>query len=423
MNIKTAFCLLFGIFAAGSSYTYGESLPSELSDDMMFYIGDVGYDGWADVYSAAQVGDTITVGQNAIMAPDAVKPITIDLAGRALEWEASGWMRSTLTVIDSVGGGHLTLTGYSRNVGDGTVDLSALTADQFSGSGIFWTSAATVIKFPSGMTLNECTSKLGNRSLGQKIVLQEDTYIYDGSSWVLEGPGCDITIAECENGIIETSVTNGVSVGTKVTVIATPSEGYRLDSVEINGVALAEMTFQMPSENVTISAIFKEMTPMFYIGEVGYESWSDAYSAAQNGDTIILGRNATMEVRSGEGKKLTIDLAGYRLEWAAVGWMYDTRSVVDSVGGGQLKLIPDNRNVGSGTIDLSALYANQLTGTGKFYTNASTVLKFPGGMALAECTARIANKADGQKIVVDGITYIYNGVKWKAKIGFLLHLQ
>ena len=164
MNIKTAFCLLFGIFAAGSSYTYGESLPSELSDDMMFYIGDVGYDGWADVYSAAQVGDTITVGQNAIMAPDAVKPITIDLAGRALEWAASGWMRSTLTVIDSVGGGHLTLTGYSRNVGDGTVDLSALTADQFSGSGIFWTSAATVIKFPSGMTLNECTSKLGNRS-------------------------------------------------------------------------------------------------------------------------------------------------------------------------------------------------------------------------------------------------------------------
>ena len=154
-----------------------------------------------------------------------------------------------------------------------------------------------------------------------------------------------------------------------------------------------------------------EVTQMFYIGETGYDSWEGAYNAAKNGDTITVGKNAQFGMSG--NKALTIDLCGRPLEWLNSGWMYGTLTVVDSVGGGQLKLAENgNRNVGGGTTDLASLTADQLTGTGKFWVNAAAVIKFPKGMALAECTSRIANPVEGMKIVVAGVTYTYHGGSW-----------
>jgi hypothetical protein len=406
--LRSLLFALAGVFALG--------LRAQ-AEDHMFYIGETGYASWTDAYNAAQNGDTITVGANATMAISGGKTVTIDLAGGMLNWEASGYTWGIITVVDSDGGGRLTLAGYSRNVSGATVDLSALTADQFAldGAGLFWTSAATVVKFPSGMSLADCTPRLGNKAVDQAIVVQGVTYIWDGSSWVADAPGHDITITAPQNGTLETSVTNDVAAGTIVTVTATPATGYELMSVTTNGATLAGTTFEMPSEDVTLAATFEVLgSKMFYIGATGYDSWADVYNAARDGDTITLGQNATMLAIT-EGKTLTIDLAGHALEWLVGGWVYGTRTVVDSVGGGLLTLASGGRNVSGGTVDLSSLAANQLAGSGTFWTRVDTVVIFPSGMALANCTPKLGNKAEGQKIVVQGVTYTWDGSSWAAE--------
>ncbi len=153
---------------------------------------------------------------------------------------------------------------------------------------------------------------------------------------------------------------------------------------------------------------------MFFIGATGYDNWGDAFSAAKNGDTITVGMTATMVVNN-EGKTLTLDLSGHELEWEAGSWMNGTRIVVDSVGGGQFNLSSGSRNVNGGTVDFSSLTANQLVGTGTFWTGPATVVKFPSGMALADCTPKIGNQsagAAGQIIVVQGVTYTWDGSSW-----------
>ena len=397
------------------------------AEDQMFYIGATGYDSWADAYSAAKDGDTITVGQNATMtAVTEGKALTIDLAGSSLVWMTGGWVYGTRTVIDSVGQGQFELASGSRNVSGGTVDLSSLTADQLTGPGTFWTRVDTVVKFPSDMALADCTPRLGNKAEGQVIVVDGTSYTWRGSSWVSDAPGHDITITASQNGMIVTSVTNDVAAGTIVTVTAIPEAGYELMSVTINGTAITGTTFEMPSEDVTLVATFEVLgSKMFYIGETGYASWSDAYNAAQDGATITVGQNATMAIDG--GKTVTIDLAGGALNWEGSGYMPGILTVVDSVGDGQLTLAGYSRNVSGGTVDLSALTADQLAldGAALFWTSVATVLKFPSGMALADCTPRLGNKAVGQIIVVKGVTYTWNGSIWEAerKKGLIVILQ
>ena len=409
--------------------TVAATFEEQGAPTQMFYIGETGYDSWTDAYGAAKDGDTITVGANATMVVNNEgKTLTIDLAGRALEWAAGSWMFGTRTVIDSLGGGQLTLASGSRNVNQGTVDLSSLTADQLDGTGTFWTGATTVVKFPSGMALADCTSKIGNKSAaaaGQRIVVQGGTYTWDGSSWVPEGH--DITIEAPQNGTLETSATNNVSAGTVVTVTATPAAGYELASVTTNGAALAGATFEMPAEDVTVAATFAEKavpTHMFYIGDTGYDSWTNAFKAAKAGDTIVVGANAVIDhpyVAGTINKSVTIDLCGRPLDFAQ-GWLTScTVTIVDTgtpAGSGQFELLSSGMNVSGDTLDLSALSGSQLSGAGKLQMSATSLVIFPHDLSLAYSTPFVRfDGADpehgvGARIVVRGVTYTWNGTDW-----------
>ncbi len=393
----------------------------------MFYIGGTGYDSWAEAYRAARDGDTITVGANATMVVNNEgKTLTIDLAGRALEWAAGSWMFGTRAVIDSIGGGRLTLASGSRNVNQGTVDLSSLAADQLDGTGTFWTGATTVVKFPSGMELADCTPRIGNQSAaaaGQRIVVQGGTYTWDGSRWVPEGH--DITIEAPQNGTLETSATNNVAAGTVVTVTATPAAGYELASVTTNGAALAGTTFEMPAEDVTVAATFAEKsepTHMFYIGDTGYDSWTNAYNAAKAGDTITLGRDAVIDppvIAGVLGKSLTIDLNGHELEIVECWLTGCTVAIVDSgapAGSGRFTIVPTGMNISGGTLDLSALSDDQVTGY--FQMSSTSLLKSPGDRSMAYSTTHLwFDTVDpahgvGARLVVRGLTYVWDGVSW-----------
>ena len=65
-------------------------------------------------------------------------------------------------------------------------------------------------------------------------------------------------------------------------------------------------------------------------------------------------------------------------------------------------------------MDLSALAGSQLVFAGSFWTSGATVLKVPGDMSLADCTAKInmGSNPIGEQIVVQGVTYTWDGTSW-----------
>lgn len=196
--------------------------PDPPSGDKMFYIGETGYDSWADAYAAAQNGDTIIVGQDAEISGTVGKELTIDLCGGNVN-VTGGWWPATVTVVDSQKpSGSFTITGASLNVQGGTLDLSALAGSQLVFAGAFWTNGSTVLKFPGDMTLAECTAKInmGSNPIGEQIVVRGVTYTWDGTSW---GGQTEIAITgiAVKTDTVEIGVT--ASTGGTVTILGSES--------------------------------------------------------------------------------------------------------------------------------------------------------------------------------------------------------
>ncbi len=165
--------------------------------------------------------------------------------------------------------------------------------------------------------------------------------------------------------------------------------------------------------------------PMFYIGETGYDSWTNAYSNANVDDTITVGTNAVIDQTDGNhpgviNKSVTIDLNGRDLGFAE-GWLTSCAvTIVDNgmpVGSGLFTIQPSGMNISGGTLDLSALSGSQIQVNGKFRMSSKSLLKFPSNLSLDDCTPLITiekgnDEGKGARIVVKGVTYVYDGTGW-----------
>ena len=189
---KITICSL--LFVAASVLALGLRADPE----PMFYIGETGYDSWTNAYSNANVDEVITVGTNAVIDqtdgnhPGVInKSVTIDLNGRDLGF-AEGWLTScTVTIVDNgmpVGSGLFTIQPSGMNISGGTLDLSALSGSQIQVNGKFRMSSKSLLKFPSNLSLDDCTplitiEKGNDEGKGARIVVQGVTYVYDGTGW------------------------------------------------------------------------------------------------------------------------------------------------------------------------------------------------------------------------------------------------
>ena len=165
--------------------------------------------------------------------------------------------------------------------------------------------------------------------------------------------------------------------------------------------------------------------PMFYIGETGYDSWTNAYSNANVDDTITVGTDAVIDQTDGNhpgviNKSVTIDLNGRDLGFAE-GWLTScTVTIVDNgmpVGSGLFTIQPSGMNISGGTLDLSALSGSQIQVNGKFRMSSKSLLKFPSDLSLDDCTPLITiekgnDEGKGARIVVKGVTYVFDGTSW-----------
>ncbi len=199
----------------------------------MFYIGETGYDSWTNAYSNANVDDTITVGTDAVIDqtdgnhPGVInKSVTIDLNGRDLGF-AEGWLTScTVTIVDNgmpVGSGLFTIQPSGMNISGGTLDLSALSGSQIQVNGKFRMSSKSLLKFPSNLSLDDCTplitiEKGNDEGKGARIVVQGVTYVYDGTGW---GVAFKITSISVGDEVVEFGVM--VPADGEVTILGSKS--------------------------------------------------------------------------------------------------------------------------------------------------------------------------------------------------------
>lgn len=157
-----------------------------------------------------------------------------------------------------------------------------------------------------------------------------------------------------------------------------------------------------------------QVTQMFYIGKTGYDSFQDVIAEAKDGNTILVGVNATFSTGKLGGKSITFDLGGRTLTWESGGYAPGGKiTVIDSgASAGRLVLANGNRNY-QALIDMSALKAEQVTGAGKFWSGPSTHVAFPVDMPMDACLKYFDNKVSGERMEVLGVTYTYNGSSWE----------
>lgn len=215
-----------GAVLAGSTFTMPsedvtvaatfEEIATPPSDDM-FYVGDTGYGSWMDAYTNVAAGATIVVGTNAVIDQVADghvgvinKSVKIDLSGNDLSY-AEGWLTGCTVEIVDTGmpsvTGRFEMASGRMNMSGGTLDLSALVGSQIKGN--FQMSSTSLLKFPSDMELDDCTSRIVIDSFdtvggkGARIVVQGVTYVYDGTGW---GVAFKITSISVGDEVVEFGV-------------------------------------------------------------------------------------------------------------------------------------------------------------------------------------------------------------------------
>ena len=101
-----------------------------------------------------------------------------------------------------------------------------------------------------------------------------------------------VTIADSiENGTV-TADKETAKKGENITLTVTPAEGYAVKSVSVNGTAINDVkgvySFEMPDEDVTVSAEFDEALPsVTYIGEDGKEETTTYYTVLTSDITTL----------------------------------------------------------------------------------------------------------------------------------------
>ncbi|MBE7064702.1 MAG: hypothetical protein E7384_02665, partial [Ruminococcaceae bacterium] len=76
-----------------------------------------------------------------------------------------------------------------------------------------------------------------------------------------------VSVGEVSNGTVTLSSTGNIAYNTTITVTATPSEGYELDQILVNGTAISGTTFKVTKAS-TVTATFKKIQCAVSVGTV-----------------------------------------------------------------------------------------------------------------------------------------------------------
>ena len=164
---------------------------------------------------------------------------------------------------------------------------------------------------PNNTFVGWCATGLYNATTAPTLVSEGDTVTaptgyyavfkaYDASingytySTLCISPAYAITLNACGNGRLSTSPANYAYANDKITITATPNEGYTLDTLSVktagnNSVAIENNQFTMPNMAVTVSANFvAKVTTGISNGEGAKGKWK---KVIENGQVVIIRGN------------------------------------------------------------------------------------------------------------------------------------
>ena len=247
--------------------TFEENATPPPSGDDMFYVGDTGYCSWMDAYANAATDATIVAGTNSVIDqvdaghPGVIgKSVTIDLNGHDLSF-VEGWLTAcTVTIVDNgtpVGSGLFTIQPSGMNISGGTLDLSALSGSQIQVNGKFRMSSKSLLKFPSDLSLDDCTplitiEKGNDEGKGARIVVQGVTYVYDGTGW---GVAFKITSIDVYNDV----VVFGVMAPEAGSITITGSESVNGTYNALTTTKISDGLYRVPVSNARFFKAALEM--------------------------------------------------------------------------------------------------------------------------------------------------------------------
>lgn len=234
----------------------------------MFYVGDTGYDIWMDAYTNVDAGGTILVGENAALEQTngenvgvIGKSVTIDLNGRNLRY-VKGWLTGCTVKIVDTGmpsvTGRFEMASGRMNMSGGTLDLSALSGSQVNGN--FQMSSTSLLKFPSDMDLDQCTTRIVIDSVdqqtpkgkGARIVVKGVTYVFDGTSWGIAFKITSISVFDevVEFGVMApesgtVTIEGSESVNGKYNALTTTKIGDGLYKVPVSNARFFKASMEM----------------------------------------------------------------------------------------------------------------------------------------------------------------------------------
>lgn len=174
-----------------------------------------------------------------------------------------------------------------------------------------------------------------------------------------------------EGGEARTNFTNA-SAGTKITVTATPDEGYELAYITVDGERISGASFTMPDHDVTVRVYFTDAAAPAFV-DVDSADWFYGY-------VQYVARNGLME-GTGEGR---FDPDGTMTR--AMFWAVLARIDGETITGDGWKTLAQNWAVSSGISDgtsADALITREQMVT-MFYRYAGSPVT--GGMAISEFT-------------------------------------
>lgn len=207
---------------------------------------------------------------------------TVYAAG-ALPTQVTNCENSSFNGLLTLGFGDDTAsTNYVKAINKVTVNGTEFTKGTFSywgNTGTIWNTESATGAYGSYQALKICNEKI---TFPAKIVISAAGYddmtvsvkyekyeytaeIIPNDSKPSEGSDYKVVLKASSNGTVNVDKTTAKE-GEKVTVTATPADGYVLDTISVKDskdadVTVTDNTFTMPASDVTVSATFKTTTP------------------------------------------------------------------------------------------------------------------------------------------------------------------
>lgn len=255
----------------------------------------------------------------------------------------------------------------------------ATTAMEYSADGANWT------RFT-----DETLERMEPGEYQVRVAATESSFRSEAAAVTVAAGGQGVNVPETygieliagEGGEAKTNLTNA-SAGTKITVTATPDEGYELAYITVDGERISGASFTMPAHDVTVRVYFTDAAAPVFV-DVDSGDWFYDY-------VQYVARNGLME-GTGEGR---FDPDGTMTR--AMFWAVLARIDGETITGDSWKTLAQNWAVSSGISDgtsADALITREQMVT-MFYRYAGSPVT--GGMAISEFTdgASVSDYAAG----------------------------